>query len=161
MTTAVKIKTLLKTSLNSGGQKIAYPRGGRAELTALYIEIAPGQETGWHKHPVPHFGYILSGSITVEGADGKKRTYRQGDAAAETVNLLHNGVNRGKKPVKILVFVAGKKNIPITIKAKQPSSRAEVSRKGSFATKAIRTAVEGYSRDYRKVKKVAERAGST
>jgi quercetin dioxygenase-like cupin family protein len=113
----VKIKTLLKTSTNSAGQKIEYPPGDRAELTVLYVEVAPGEETGWHLHPVPHFGYILSGSITVEMADGRKRVHRQG-AAAEAVNLLHNGVNKGKKPVKIVVFVAGKKGVPITIKEK-------------------------------------------
>lgn len=113
----MKIKTLLKTSVNAVGQKIVYPRGGRAELTVLYVEVKPGEETGWHFHPVPHFGYILSGSITVEMADGRKRVHRRG-AAAEAVDLLHNGMNNGKETAKIVVFVAGKKGVPITVKVK-------------------------------------------
>jgi len=116
-----RTRTLLRTSTDWAGQEIIFPRPGEAELVAFYIEIAPGGKTGWHRHPVPVFGYILSGSVTVELADGTKRTYRKGDAAAEAVNLLHNGVNEGKTPVKIAVFVAGKKKVPYSIKGKKPA----------------------------------------
>ncbi|HEY0256296.1 MAG TPA: cupin domain-containing protein, partial [Candidatus Methylacidiphilales bacterium] len=91
----MKIKTLLKTSTNWTGQKISFPKN-QAEITALLIEMAPGEQTGWHQHPVPLFGYMLSGSLTIELADGTSCVHRAGKAASEGVNLVHNGVNKGK-----------------------------------------------------------------
>lgn len=116
----VQVKTLLRTSTNSVGQTIEYPRDNKAEVSVLMVEIAPGGETGWHKHPVPIFAYILSGEITVHLANGDKHTFHQGEAAAESVNMLHNGVNEGKEPAKLLIFVAGEKTVPFTIKETPP-----------------------------------------
>jgi quercetin dioxygenase-like cupin family protein len=116
----MKVKTLLKTSTNWGGQEIRYPRKGRAEVSVLFIEMAPGEQTGWHRHPVPLFGYMLSGALTIELPDGTKCVHRAGKAASEVVDLLHNGVNRGKKPCRLVVFVIGKKDVPFVVKAKTP-----------------------------------------
>lgn len=114
----VQVKTLLRTSTNSAGQPIAYPHDGKAEVSVLIVTIAPGKQTGWHQHPVPLFGYVLSGQVTVQIDHGEKHTYRQGDALAECVNLLHNGVNEGSEPTQLLIFVAGEKDVPFTKKAK-------------------------------------------
>jgi quercetin dioxygenase-like cupin family protein len=66
---------------------------------------------------VPLFGYVLSGQVTVQLADGRKQTFREGDPLAECVNMLHNGVNEGAVPTKLLIVVAGEKNVPFTVKA--------------------------------------------
>ena len=47
---AVKVTQLLKTTSGWDGKQIVYPER-QAELTALLIEIAPGESTGWHQHP--------------------------------------------------------------------------------------------------------------
>jgi quercetin dioxygenase-like cupin family protein len=47
------VKTLAQTTVNSLGQPIAWPQGGTPEVTALLVEMAPGEEFPWHKHPVP------------------------------------------------------------------------------------------------------------
>jgi quercetin dioxygenase-like cupin family protein len=109
------VTTLGRATTNALGQPIEYPRNGTPEVTALLIEMAPGEQTGWHEHPVPLLGYVLSGEITVTMASGEKRTVRAGELSLEAVNVLHNGVNEGRVPVKILVFVVGKKNEPFTI----------------------------------------------
>jgi quercetin dioxygenase-like cupin family protein len=116
----VQVKTLLRTSTNSVGQAIEYPHDHKAEVSVLTVEIAPGGETGWHKHPVPIFAYVLAGEVTVHLANGGKHTFHQGEAMAESVDMLHNGVNEGKEPTKLLVFVAGEKNVPFTVKEKTP-----------------------------------------
>ena len=67
---------------------------------------------------MPLFGYMLSGALTIELADGTKCIHRAGKAASEVVDVFHNGVNRGKKPCKLVVFVIGKKGVPFTIKKK-------------------------------------------
>jgi quercetin dioxygenase-like cupin family protein len=114
----VKVTKLLRTSTNVAGQPIVYPKDNAAEVTIMTVEIPPGKQTGWHRHPVPLFGYVLSGTLTVKFADGTKKTFHPGDALAEAVNLLHNGFNEGTEPVKLLIFVAGEKDTPFTIKDK-------------------------------------------
>ena len=107
--------TLLRTSVNSIGQPIAYPREGTPEVTALLVEMTPGEETGWHQHPVPLLGYILTGELTVYQATGEKRVVCSGEVSLESVNVIHNGVNEGAAPLKMIVFVAGLKDVPFTI----------------------------------------------
>jgi len=114
----VRVQTLLRSSTNSAGQTIEYPHDGKAEVSILKVEIPPGKETGWHQHPVPIFGYVLAGQVTVHLANGHTHTFHQGDAMAESVKMLHNGVNEGKETTKLLIFVAGEKNVPFTVKAK-------------------------------------------
>ena len=51
-TEQVKVTPLLKTQESWDGMQIIYPEG-KAEVTVMQVEIAPGAETGWHLHPVP------------------------------------------------------------------------------------------------------------
>jgi len=113
--------TLLRTSVNSIGQPIAYPRDGTPEVTALLVEMAPGEETGWHEHPVPLLGYLLSGELTVYQVTGEKRVVRPGEISLESVGVIHNGVNEGAVPCKMIVFVVGLKDVPFTVE-KDPLS---------------------------------------
>jgi quercetin dioxygenase-like cupin family protein len=112
---AVSVTSLLRTSENTIGQAIEYPRTGTPEVSALLIEIPPGRQTGWHKHPVPIFAYVLSGTLTEEFGDGKKYDFHQGQALAEAVETPHNGYNAGTDPVKLILFVIGEKGVPFTV----------------------------------------------
>lgn len=111
------VQPLLQTTVNSVGQPIAYPREGTPEVTALLVEMAPGEETGWHQHPVPLLGYILTGELTVYQATGEKRIVRCGEVSLESVNVIHNGVNEGASPLKMIVFVIGLKDAPFTVES--------------------------------------------
>jgi quercetin dioxygenase-like cupin family protein len=93
------------------GQPIAYP-SGNAEITASIITVPPGGQTGWHKHAVPLFGYILEGALTVDYGDKGTHTYNAGDGLIEAMNWPHNGMNKGTVPVKILAVYAGAKGVP-------------------------------------------------
>src|SRR5277367_1854014 len=97
--------TLLQTPVNSIGQPIAYPGDGTPEVTAILVEMAPGEETGWHQHPVPLLGYLLAGELTVYQITGEKRVVRTGEVSLESVNVIHNGANEGLVPLKMIVFV--------------------------------------------------------
>jgi quercetin dioxygenase-like cupin family protein len=114
--TGVTAKVLQKTSVTANGARIAYPATTRAEVTAMTVDLAPGAETGWHKHPVPVYAYVVSGSLDVELAGGTALTYRAGDAIIEVVDTLHNGRNRGTEPVKLAVFYLGSEGTPNVIK---------------------------------------------
>jgi quercetin dioxygenase-like cupin family protein len=111
----VKVTPLLRTSTNAAGQTIEYPQAHPAEVSMLIVTIPPGKQTGWHTHPVPLFGYVLSGEITVTIKEHGKHIFHEGDPLAECVDLLHNGVNEGTIPTKLLIVVAGEKTVPYTI----------------------------------------------
>ena len=112
----VTAKVLTKTSVTGNGQKISYPQTDRAEVTAMTVELAPGAETGWHKHPVPVYAYVVSGNLTVELEDRKQLAFKAGDAIIEVVNTLHNGSNSGGEPVRLAVFYLGAEGVPNVIK---------------------------------------------
>lgn len=113
----VTAKTLLRTRTTSIGQAIEYPRSSDPEVTALEAEIPPGEETGWHTHSFPGYGYILSGVLTLEVEGGRRLYYKAGEAFAEMVDMPHNGVNSGANPVRILVFFTGEKGKSYTVPA--------------------------------------------
>lgn len=104
---AVRATTLLRTTTDVAGTPLVYPTGGPAEVSGLIVELPVGAETGWHRHTVPCFAYILSGTIAVEQKDGPTRTFRAGDAFAELVGLLHNGRTIGAEPARLVFFAAG------------------------------------------------------
>lgn len=116
-TSAVRATTLLRTTTDVAGTVLSYPTGGAAEATGLLVELPPGAETGWHKHTVPCFAYIISGEIAVAQKDGPTRTFRAGDAFAELINIEHNGRTLGTEPVRLVFFAAGIKGQAFTVKS--------------------------------------------
>ncbi len=117
------VRTVLSTGTTVTDEPIRYPTGAPAQLTALEITLQPGQQTGWHTHPVPLFGYILEGELTVDyGAKGQ-RIYRKGDGLAEAMNEAHNGRNLGQSPVTILAVFAGMEGVPNSAPASPPARR--------------------------------------
>lgn len=115
-TASIKVQTLLRTSTDVAGQPIKYPEGEVPEVSTLLVEVPAGQNTGWHFHPHPCAAYILEGEVTVETDAGEKRRFVAGESFAEVVKLRHCGYNTGTTPVKILLFVIGKKGIPVSQK---------------------------------------------
>lgn len=103
----VTAQPILHAKTDAAGHAIKYPSTGVPELTGYLVEIPPGGETGWHMHPYPCMAYVLSGKVEVEQKGGPVRKYKAGDSFAEMVKTQHIGRNHGKKPVKILLFVAG------------------------------------------------------
>ena len=120
---AVKVTRLLKTTTDAAGRPLAYPKpeDGQAEVTALMVEMPPGAQTGWHKHPISCIGYLIEGELEVTLADGRVHKLKAGEALCEVVDLDHNGVNRGAVPVKLVMFVLGTKDGgPFTVKTAPP-----------------------------------------
>ena len=103
---ATQAVTLLKASASWDGTALRYPTG-TAEVTAMTVEIGPGRQTGWHLHHAPSFGYLVSGTLDVHLKDGRIKRMTAGDTIAEVVGTLHNGINSGATPAKIVVFYAG------------------------------------------------------
>ena len=114
-------RTILSTGTTATNEPIHYPLAEPARVTVVEITLQPGQETGWHAHPVPIVGYILTGGLTVDyGAKGE-RTYHKGDAIVEALNEPHNGRSTGPEPLKILAVIVGVEGVPGSVAASPPS----------------------------------------
>ena len=101
-----RVVPLVSTSLTILDEAIAYPRGA-AKITSAIVTLRPGESTGFHKHDVPTYGYILSGAVTVDYGTHGKRTYRAGTAFMEAMDVWHDGTNDGSAPCRILVVFMG------------------------------------------------------
>jgi quercetin dioxygenase-like cupin family protein len=114
------VRTVLSTGDTVIGEPLRYPTGAPAKLTALEITLQPGQQTGWHTHPVPLFGYILEGELTVDYGPKGQRVYRKGDGLAEAMTEAHNGRNLGQTPVTILAVFMGEEGAQVSAPASPP-----------------------------------------
>jgi quercetin dioxygenase-like cupin family protein len=106
---------LLSTGTTIVGETLHYPANGPAHVTAAVITLAPGAKTVLHKHGVPLFAYILEGELTVDYGDRGKRTYHQGDALMEAMDVPHFGADAGAQPVRILTVFIGAEGAPADV----------------------------------------------
>jgi quercetin dioxygenase-like cupin family protein len=111
----VTIEPILKTDTTSIGESFMYPDMQKDEITILKITFKPGQSTGWHKHNFPVFAYVLKGNLTVEPENGKTMCYSKGSSFSEIIDTYHNGVNKGKKDVVLIVFYLGEKGRSLSV----------------------------------------------
>lgn len=102
---------VLATDQTVLGQAITYP-GADAKVTAVIVTLPPGAQTGWHRHRVPLFGYMLEGELTVAYKGAGERIYRPGDGFMEAITTPHNGRNKGDADVRILAVFVGARNLP-------------------------------------------------
>lgn len=112
----VLVEKLLKTDTTVIGQQITYPNFPNAEVSIYKVTIPSGKQTGWHKHEVPVFAYVIKGTLTVEVEHGKTFTYEPNATISEVFNTFHNGFNAGKEDVVLIAFYLGGKDIPLSIK---------------------------------------------
>ncbi|WP_299981760.1 cupin domain-containing protein [Desulfobacula sp.] len=92
-----------------------YPRG-QPQVTILRILIPSGSILPLHTHPVINAGVLIKGELTVVTKNGKTLHLKAGDPIVEVVNTWHYGKNEGTEPADIIVFYAGTKDAPITVK---------------------------------------------
>ena len=102
------------------GETIRYPTATPAEVKAVVITLAPGQSTGWHRHGVPLFGYILDGELTVAYDGQGSRQYPAGTGFMEGMATTHNGTNTGAVPCRILAVFMGDAGAALTATAEAP-----------------------------------------
>ena len=115
-TKPVQVELLQKTSSSWDGSTLPGYAKGTPEVTILKITIQPGVTLPFHTHPVINAGVLLKGRLTVITRDNKRLDMKAGDSLVEVVNTWHYGLNPGDTPAQIIVFYAGIKDEPITVK---------------------------------------------
>ncbi|KUO57588.1 MAG: hypothetical protein APF80_05505 [Alphaproteobacteria bacterium BRH_c36] len=112
---APAVAVLMSTGKTVIGQPIDYPTGSPAKVTAAVITMQPGQSTGWHRHDVPLFGYMLEGEITVDyGPKHGKKVYAKGDTLMEAIGEPHYGAATSSGPASILAVFVGADDVKNT-----------------------------------------------
>ncbi|HIB53935.1 MAG TPA: cupin domain-containing protein [Nitrospirales bacterium] len=96
-------------ALTVTGQQIQYPQTESPEIIARISDFAPGQETGWHKHPVPTYTQVIEGTLTIDFEDGNSVEFPAGSGLLDVLNTWHNGRNAGDVPLKAVIVILGEK----------------------------------------------------
>jgi quercetin dioxygenase-like cupin family protein len=82
------------------------------QLVMALVEIAPGASTGKHKHPGIEIGYMIDGVVELQ-SDGKPAlTVTAGESFRN--EGVHNALNKGTKPARLIAVYAVEKNKPLT-----------------------------------------------
>jgi len=112
----VTADVLAKTTSSWNGATLPAYLQGQPEVTILKIVIPPKVQLPLHQHPVINAGVLLKGELTVITKDNKTLHLKAGDPIVEVVDTWHYGINEGNDPAEIIVFYAGIKDKPITVK---------------------------------------------
>jgi quercetin dioxygenase-like cupin family protein len=77
------------------------------------VELPVGGREGRHTHPGAGFVYVLEGSITLEHEGRPTTTYKAGDTLSVDANKVHEGINAGSVPVKLVATFIVEKGKPL------------------------------------------------
>lgn len=112
----IQVDVLAKTTSSWDGKPLPRYSKGKPEITILKITIPPKTKLPLHKHPVINAGVLLKGRLTVVTQTKKTLHLKAGDSIVEVVDTWHYGINDGKVPAVIIVFYAGARGTPNTVK---------------------------------------------
>ena len=112
-----RVQPLLDTTTTNLGQPLVYPEDGAPQIKSLIVTLEPGEETGWHSHPVLTYGYVLTGEVTIDYGEAGRKSYRAGDSFIEAFEHEHNGHNSGDGPMSVLVVFMGTTDLPDVVKS--------------------------------------------
>lgn len=101
------VQQLLQTGKTVVGEEIRYPTGAAPRITVAIVTVEPGARASLHRHPVPLVAYILEGELTVDYGDKGMKTFRQGEALVEAMDVPHRGLNLGTSVVRLLAVYIG------------------------------------------------------
>ncbi|SMD07608.1 Cupin domain protein [Desulfocicer vacuolatum DSM 3385] len=113
----VTVDVLAKTTTSWNGAALPGYNPGTPEVTILRIVIPAKTKLPLHQHLVINAGVLIKGELTVVTQDKKTLHLNAGDPIVEVVDTWHYGRNDGEGPAEIIVFYAGIKGVPITVKA--------------------------------------------
>ena len=88
------------------------------EQDLVAVEIPVGGREGRHTHPGAVMIYVQEGTLTFDYEGKPTATYNPGDALYVEPDKIHEGINNGKQPVKVIATFLLKKGLPMTSPAK-------------------------------------------
>ena len=104
----VERKVLLQEDLSVPGQQVSL----------IAVTIAVGAREGQHTHPGTLVGQIQEGELMLDKQGLPTQTFKAGESFSVKPGQVHEGMNHGKTPVKILVTLVAEKGKPLTSQVK-------------------------------------------
>jgi quercetin dioxygenase-like cupin family protein len=91
------------------------------EVVAQTYVFPPGVVLPWHIHPDAHeIAYVLEGDFTFERAGTPPRQMSAGEADYLPPNIVHRGLNKSGRPVKLFVVRIKPKDKPLVEEVPPP-----------------------------------------
>jgi quercetin dioxygenase-like cupin family protein len=104
----VERKVLLQEDLSVPGYQVSL----------IGVTIAAGAREGQHTHPGTLVGQVQEGELMLEKQGLPTQTYKAGESFSVKPGQVHEGMNHGKTPIKILVTLVAEKGKPLTTQVK-------------------------------------------
>jgi quercetin dioxygenase-like cupin family protein len=108
----VSIAPLPDLTTTIAGEPLLYLSTPSPVIKSDILTIPPGGVTRWMTHPAPAYLYVLQGTLTVEFVDGRRETFREGQAFLQSRAQWHRGLNDGQQPVRFLAVFLDAKGVP-------------------------------------------------
>lgn len=96
------------------------PQGKRQEVVVVERVFPVGASSGWHTHPGIEIGRVVSGQTEMRTADGAVRRYAAGETFVIPRGMVHNGVNVGTEPARLVITYLIDKGAPIRAEVPEP-----------------------------------------
>jgi len=91
------------------------------EAVIARVEVAPGGTSGWHSHPGDEMSYVLEGEATLLIAGQPPRKALAGEAFVIPAGTVHNAINNGTVPTKLVGIYVVEKGKPLASPAPAPA----------------------------------------
>jgi quercetin dioxygenase-like cupin family protein len=88
------------------------------QITLIGVTIAAGAREGQHTHPGTLVGQVQEGELMLEKQGLPTQTVKAGESFSVKPGQIHEGMNHGKTPTKILVTLVAEKGKPLTTQVK-------------------------------------------
>ena len=88
------------------------------EAVVARVEVAPGAKAGRHTHPGDEISYVLEGDSGVLLVDGQPpRKLKAGESFVIPAGVVHDAMNDGDKPIKLVGVYVVEKGKPLATPA--------------------------------------------
>jgi len=87
------------------------------ETLLVEVTIPPGGREGRHSHPGTLVGYVLEGELTLEVDGQPTKTLKAGESSLIDPGRVHEGINKGRVPAKVLASFIVEKGKPLSTPA--------------------------------------------
>jgi quercetin dioxygenase-like cupin family protein len=88
------------------------------EVVLAEVTMAVGGREGRHTHSGTLVGHILEGELTLEVEGKPTRVMKAGDSGVIEPGIVHEGINTGSVPTKVLATFIVEKGKPLSTPAK-------------------------------------------
>lgn len=106
----ISIRPLMRTTLSDDSTK---------DVVTLAVEFAPGATTGRHIHPGDEFAALLEGTLEIREEGKEPRRVGGGESYHNRRDVVHETVNVGDAPARLITTFVIDRGKPISIPVKE------------------------------------------